>query len=56
MPDAKFESGGVSSFEDMKSQNFPLKKGTSRIFPPENGFNFNKNELLCPESFLSTQH
>ena len=35
MPDAKCESGSVSSFGDMTSQNFPLKKGTShqiRIF------------------------
>ena len=22
--------------------------------PPENGFNFKKNEFLCPESFFST--
>ena len=24
--------------------------------PPENGFNFKKNEFLCPESFFSTQN
>ena len=29
MPDAKFEPGSFSSFGDMTSQNFPLKKGTS---------------------------
>ena len=23
---------------------------------PENGFNFKKNEFLCPESFFSTQN
>ena len=37
MPDAKFESGIFSSFGDMTSQNFPLKRGTShkiRIFTP----------------------
>ena len=37
MPDAKFESSRFSSFEDMTSQNFPLKTGTShkiRIFTP----------------------
>ena len=27
--DAKFESGSSASFEDMTSQNFPQKKGTS---------------------------
>ena len=27
MPDAKFESGSFSSFRDMMSQNFPLKRG-----------------------------
>ena len=27
MSDAKFESGTLSSFGDMTSQNFPLKKG-----------------------------
>ena len=45
MPDAKFESGSFSSFGEMTSQNFPLKRGTShkiRIFTPENGFNFEK--------------
>ena len=37
IPDAKFESGSSSSFGDMKSQNFPWKKGTShqiRLFTP----------------------
>ena len=37
MPDAKFESGSFSSFGDMTSQNFLLKRGTSheiRIFTP----------------------
>ena len=28
-PDAKFESDSFSSFGDMTSQNFPLKRGTS---------------------------
>ena len=35
--DAKFESDSFSSFGDMTSQNFPLKKGTSheiRLFTP----------------------
>ena len=35
MTDAYFDSGSVSSFGDMTSQDFPLKKGTShpiRIF------------------------
>ena len=37
MPDANFESGSISGFGDMTSQNFPLKRGTShkiRIFTP----------------------
>ena len=37
IPDAKFESDSSSSFGDMTSQNFPLKKGTSheiRLFTP----------------------
>ena len=37
IPDAKFESGSFTSFEDMTSQNFSLKMGTShqiRIFKP----------------------
>ena len=37
MPDAKFESGSCSSFGDMTSQNFPLKRATThkiRIFTP----------------------
>ena len=45
MLDAKFEFGSISSFGDMTSQNFPLKKGTNhqiRIFFPENGFDFKK--------------
>ena len=49
MPNAKFESGSFSSFGDMTSQNFPLKKGTSHrigIFTPENGFNFKKMNLF----------
>ena len=29
IPYAKFESGSSSSFGEMTSQNFPLKKGTS---------------------------
>ena len=29
IPDAKFESGSSSSFEDITSQNFHQKKGTS---------------------------
>ena len=28
MPDAKFKSGSFSSFGDMASQNFHLKRGT----------------------------
>ena len=32
MPDAKFEFGSFSSFGDVTSQNFPLKKGTSHQF------------------------
>ena len=58
MPDAKFEPGSCSSFGDMTSQNFPLKKGTIIEFlylPPESGFKF-KNEFLCPEFFFSTQN
>ena len=45
MPDAKFESGSLPSFEDMASQNFHLKKGTSRgirIFTPGKWFNLKK--------------
>ena len=37
IPDTKFESDSSSSFGDMTSQNFPLKKGTSheiRLFTP----------------------
>ena len=32
MPDAKFESGSLSIFKDMMSQNFPFKNGTSHQF------------------------
>ena len=52
IPDAKLESGSFSSFEDMTSQNFPRKKGTShqiRLFTL-------KNEFLCPESFFSSSN
>ena len=45
VPDAKFEFGSFSSFGDMTSQNFPLKKGQVFAFgylSPENGFNFKK--------------
>ena len=45
MPDANLKSGSFFSFEDMTSQNFPLKRGTimkSRYLHPENGFNFGK--------------
>ena len=45
IPDAKFEPVSSSSFEDMTSQNFPRKRGSSykiRLLPPENGFNFKK--------------
>ena len=37
IPDTTFESDSSSSFEDMTSQNFPQKKGTSheiRLFTP----------------------
>ena len=37
IPDAKFETDSSSSFEDMTSQTFPRKKGTSheiRLFTP----------------------
>ena len=37
IPDAKFESDSSSSFGDMKSQNFPRKKGMSQeilLFTP----------------------
>ena len=59
IPDAKFEVDSSFSFGDMTSQNFPQKKGQVIRFdylPPENGFNFKKNEFLCPESFFSTQN
>ena len=49
IPDAEFESGSSSSFGDMTSQNFHRKKGTNhqiRLFIPENGFNFKKNEFF----------
>ena len=49
MPDAKFESSSLSSFGDMTSQSFHLKKGTSRrirYLPPENGFNFKKKSFM----------
>ena len=45
MPDAKLESGSFSSFGDMTSQNFSLKRGTVINFgclPQENRFNFQK--------------
>ena len=48
IPDAKFESGSSSSFGDMTSQGFPLKKGTNHKFgylSLENGFN-KKNDFL----------
>ena len=59
IPDAKFQVDSSFSFRDMTSQIFPQKKGTShpiRLFTPGNGFNFKKNEFLCPESFFSTQN
>ena len=59
MPHAKFESGSFSSCGDMTPQNFCLKKRMSHqsgYLPPENGFNFLKNEFSCPESFFSTQN
>ena len=40
---AKFESGSLSSFGDMTSQTFSLKKGMNHqigYLPPENGFSF----------------
>ena len=43
MPDAKFEFGSFTSFGNMMSQNFPVKKGTSHqilTFTQENGFKF----------------
>ena len=59
IPDAKFESGNSSSFGSMTSQNFPREMEQVIKFgylPPENGFNFKKNEFLCPESFFSSQN
>ena len=53
MPDAKFESGSFSTFGDMTSQNFTLKRGTS-IYPRKMDSTF-LNEILCLESFYSTQ-
>ena len=52
--DAKVESGSSSSFGDMTSQNFPRKEERT-IYPRKTGLTL-KNELLCPESFLSTQN
>ena len=54
MPDAKFASGSVSIFGDMTSQIFSLKKGQVIEFgylPPENGFNFLKNEFYVQNRF-----
>ena len=59
MPDAKFESGSLSIFGDMTSQNFPMKKGMAhriRVFTLRKMGLALKNEFLCPESFFSTQN
>ena len=59
IPDAKFEPDSSSCFGDITSQNFPETRERVikfRYLSPENGFNFKKNELLCPESFFSTQN
>ena len=45
IPDARFESGSSSNFEDMTSQNFPQKKEQVIEFgylSPENRLNFKK--------------
>ena len=51
MPDAKFESDSFSSFGDMTSQNFPLKKGTSYqiqiLTREEMGLPFKKCVFMC---------
>ena len=50
IPDGKFKAGSSPSFEDMMSQNFPRKKGTShqiRLFTPE------KRVKLLKMSFMS---
>ena len=55
MPDTKFESGSFSSFGDMMSKIFPLKRGQVikfRYLSTENGFNLEKNEFLCPDLFF----
>ena len=59
MLDAKFEFGSFSSFGDMMSQNFALKREQVIKFgylSPENGFNSKNNEFLCSDSFISTQN
>ena len=55
LANAKFEFGSFSTFGDMTSQNFPLKRGTShkiRIFTLENGFNFQKLGFYVQIRFL----
>ena len=50
--------GSFSSFGDITSQSFPLKKRMShrfRIFTLGNRFN-QKNEFLCPELFILTHN
>ena len=59
MPDAKFESGSLSIFGDMTSQNFPMKKGMAhriRVFTPwkmglalKNEFFMSRIVFLYPE-------
>ena len=49
MPDAKFESGSFSSFGDMTSQKFPLKRGTVikfRYLPPEMDLSLKKMSFM----------
>ena len=53
MPDAKFDSGRLSSSGDMTGK-FSLSRREQVIrfgyLPQENGFNFKKKEFSCPES------
>ena len=55
MPDANFDSGSFSSFGDMTSQNFLLKKGESyqiRILTPENGYDLKEKRVFMSRIVL----
>ena len=58
MPDANVQSGGFP-FVEIWRHKIPSEEGNESLnldIYSVNGFNFYKNEFLCPESFCSTQN